>query len=403
MATKFKATYLDKQGHKHQKIIQAESEALAYKSLTDIGFSPTDIKPLRKKSSSSLFAPKVKSTDIETLTTNLASLLGNGVNLDKALGLLMKSADNEQVEELLQSLQISVRGGAALSSALKKHPKHFDELYIKLVELGEATGTIGEVMKGLSEQLKFKNQMQNQIKQAMSYPMVIVFVCIASLAFILKVVVPQLSSMLDGSKELPVYTEALLVASNWINSSYGLISLAVIAALVAMLFTSSQAFAKAFRSRLLKVWLKAPLIKGLHTLAEQSRFTSAMYVSLRSGLNLTSAMKLASNTLSSLSHRARVQMASKVIQGGERFSNAIEEANVLESMDIGYLEIGEETGDLAGAFDEVRTRKIEQFNLKLNSLLKILEPMLILVMGVLVGGVVIIMMLSILSVQDVTL
>ena len=176
----------------------------------------------------SLFKPKVKTSDIENFTTNLASLLTNGVNIDKGLELLTRSAENAAVEELISSIQNDVRGGVALSSSLSKHPQHFDELYIKLVELGESTGTIGEVLKGLSEQLKFRNHMQNQIKQAMAYPSIIVFVCFASLFFILKVVVPQLSNMLVGDKELPGYTQVLLSASDFVNSQYSLIVLTVI-------------------------------------------------------------------------------------------------------------------------------------------------------------------------------
>lgn len=404
MLLKFEVEYIDDSGHQHSKVIQAKSEKHAYAGLVQSGFTPVSIKQQNKPGDQfSLFKPKVKASDIENFTTNLASLLTNGVNIDKGLELLTRSAENTAVEELISSIQNDVRGGVALSSSLSKHPQHFDELYIKLVELGESTGTIGEVLKGLSEQLKFRNHMQNQIKQAMAYPSIIVFVCFASLLFILKVVVPQLSTMLDGDKELPAYTKVLLSASDFVNSQYGLMFLALFVGLLVFFVNSNSMTIKKIKIKLLQWFLKAPLVSKLQVLAEQSRFSSAMYVSLTSGLNLTNAMKLSANTLSSLKHRSRVQGASKAIQGGESLSSAIESSSVLSSMDIGYLEIGEETGDLAASFNEIRVRKIEAFNLKLNSLLKILEPLLILIMGVLVGGVVIIMMLSILSVQDVAI
>lgn len=400
---RFKVTYLDGNGGKIEKEMYAHHESEILEQLSESKFTPLTIKKASKSVVELLRGDGVSKATIETFITNLASLLSSGINLDKALTLLSKSADTASLKSLISVLQKDVRGGETFANTLAKHPEYFDSLVINLVKIGESTGRLDDVLVDLSEQLKFQQKIASQIKQAAIYPLIIVAICVISVLFILVSVVPQLSGMLEQVKDLPGYTVALMTSSEFVRSTAGIISLAAFVVMTMFIIFSQAKEIKAFRASLWRVFRSLPIINSMQFLTMQLRFSSAMMATLRAGLSLTDAVELSANTLPDEDVKSKLYEIKRRIQSGEPLAGSMEEASLFSSMEIGFIDVGEETGELTKAFTEIQQRKSFEFDTRLASLLKLLEPLLILIMGVIVGGIVIIMMLSIMSAQDVGL
>lgn len=400
---RFKVTYLDGNGGKIEKEMYAHHESEILEQLSESKFTPLTIKKASKSVVELLRGDGVSKATIETFITNLASLLSSGINLDKALTLLSKSADTASLKSLISVLQKDVRGGETFANTLAKHPEYFDSLVINLVKIGESTGRLDDVLIDLSEQLKFQQKIASQIKQAAIYPLIIVAICVISVLFILVSVVPQLSGMLEQVKDLPGYTVALMTASEFVRSTAGILSLAAFVVMTMFIIFSQAKEIKAFRASIWRVFRSLPIINSMQFLTMQLRFSSAMMATLRAGLSLTDAVELSANTLPDEDVKSKLYEIKRRIQSGEPLAGSMEEASLFSSMEIGFIDVGEETGELTKAFTEIQQRKSFEFDTRLASLLKLLEPLLILIMGVIVGGIVIIMMLSIMSAQDVGL
>jgi general secretion pathway protein F len=397
----FKVVFVDSSGVKTTKQFTANDELEVYQELEDIDATPISVKVAQKSVLDTVRGDRITPSMIELVITNLSSLLSSGISLDKALTLVAKSTETASLSQLVTQIQNGIRGGKSLAESLGQFPEYFDELVINLVEIGESTGQLDKVLLDLSAQLKFQSRINSQIKQAAIYPIIIVFVCILSILFILYSVVPQLSGMLEQVKELPSYTVALMATSDFVRSTPGTLTLIGLAvSLFYFIFTDTTSI-KESRQKIKLVLQKAPLVRGMVALSQQLRFASAMKSTLNSGLSITDALNLSANTLTDKDAQLKFLEVKNKIQSGVSLTKSMEDTGLFTVMETGFIEVGEETGDLAKAFSEMLERKSHEFDTKLASTLKMLEPLLILFMGVIVGGVVIIMMLSIMSAQNV--
>ncbi|MFY8352760.1 type II secretion system F family protein [Pseudoalteromonas sp. SSM20] len=397
----FKVVFVDSSGVKTTKQFTASDELEVYQQLEELDATPISVKEAQKSVLDTIRGDRITPNMIELVITNLASLLSSGISLDKALTLVAKSSETASLSQLVSQIQNGIRGGKSFADSLSQFPEYFDELVINLVQIGESTGQLDKVLIDLSGQLKFQSRINSQIKQAAIYPLVIVFVCILSILFILYSVVPQLSGMLEQVKDLPGYTIALMATSDFVRSTPGTFTLIAIAvSLFYFIFTDSTSI-KESRQKIKLVLQKAPLVRGMVALSQQLRFASAMKSTLNSGLSITDALNLSANTLTDTGAQLKFLEVKSKIQSGVSLTKSMEDTGLFTVMETGFIEVGEETGDLAKAFSEMLERKSHEFDTKLASTLKMLEPLLILFMGVIVGGVVIIMMLSIMSAQNV--
>lgn len=397
----FKVVFVDSSGVKTTKQFTASDELEVYQQLEELDATPISVKEAQKSVLDTIRGDRITPNMIELVITNLASLLSSGISLDKALTLVAKSSETASLSQLVSQIQNGIRGGKSFADSLSQFPEYFDELVINLVQIGESTGQLDKVLIDLSGQLKFQSRINSQIKQAAIYPLVIVFVCILSILFILYSVVPQLSGMLEQVKDLPGYTIALMATSDFVRSTPGTFTLIAIAvSLFYFIFTDSTSI-KESRQKIKLVLQKAPLVRGMVALSQQLRFASAMKSTLNSGLSITDALNLSANTLTDKGAQLKFLEVKSKIQSGVSLTKSMEDTGLFTVMETGFIEVGEETGDLAKAFSEMLERKSHEFDTKLASTLKMLEPLLILFMGVIVGGVVIIMMLSIMSAQNV--
>lgn len=349
-------------------------------------------------SSLKLFERKNISLDeLEFITSELAILLKNGVKIDKSLSILQRNKPNGPAAKLLRELYTAVKRGNMLSDAMAEHPAVFDLLYINLVRLGEASGDLAYVFVKLSADLKFRSDLKRKIIQSLTYPLVIFSVCILCILFIFNYIVPQMSGLFDGLPELPVYTEILLNVSAWMQNYQWFLFAGIIVGIVALVSAFKNPIAK---RRLDELMLKMPLIKGALIVIERIRFNSALTMMLEAGISIDKALELSAGSVNNRFIRQGLLAAKEQIKKGEGLTVSLGRSPIYPDFFLSLLEVGEESGKLSPVFEEIASRSRTEFENWADNMTSILEPLLILTMGGIVGSVVVTMLLSIISVND---
>ena len=341
---------------------------------------------------------KVSLEELEFITSELAILLKNGVKIDKSLSILQRNKPNGATSKLLNDLYMAVKRGSMLSDAMQEHPEVFDLLYINLVRLGEASGDLAHVFVKLSIDLKFRSELKRKIIQSLTYPLVIFSVCILCILFIFNYIVPQMSSLFDGLPEIPIYTEILLNVSQWMQNYQWFLFAAIVASIVGLVSAFKNPIAKRTLDELM---LKMPLIKGAQLVIERIRFNSALTMMLDAGISIDKAIELAAGSVNNRFIRQGLLAAKEQIKKGESLTASLGRSPIFPDFFQSLLEVGEESGKLAPVFEEIASRSRSDFESWTDNMTSVLEPLLILTMGGIVGSVVVTMLLSIISVNDI--
>jgi type II secretory pathway component PulF len=347
-----------------------------------------------------LQSDRVRLEDLEFLTSELSLLLDSGVRIDRAIGILQRSAKAGAVGKLLGTLSGELKQGSQLSEAVAAQPGVFDPLFVNLVAVGEESGRLPDVFRRLSEDLRFRRDVRQKVLQAASYPMVVLSVCVLALFFIFNFVVPNLTTLFADATELPWYTTMLLGASEFMQK-YQWLLLAVLVALgVALWQARSRPGVVEWRERLA---LGTPLLRDAALNVERIRFTSGLGMMLESGVPVDRALQLATGSIRHGQLRRETSIAVDKVRRGEQLSTTLRQTRLFPDFYASLLEVGEESGELGKVFTEIARRSRDEFSAWTQRLTTLLEPLLILLMGLIVGGVVVIMMLSITSVADIGL
>ena len=342
---------------------------------------------------------KVGLADLEFFTAELSLLLESGVRIDRAIEILQRAGKSGAVGQLLRELGDELKKGKQLSEATAARPDVFDRLYVNLVSLGEAGGRLPEVFRGLAEDLKFQRDLRQKVISAATYPVVVASVCILAILFIFNFVVPNLETLFADSTNLPWYTAMLLGASAFMRQWQWWV-FSVLAVTTLLLWRSRHSPAVAdLKDRLL---LDTPGLREATTMVERIRFASGLGLMLDAGLPVDKALTLATGSIKHGSLRREVALAVEKVKRGEPMSKALRQTRIFPDYFASLLEVGEEGGELPRVFTEIARRSRDQFSAWALRLTTLLEPALILVMGLIVGGVVVIMMLSITSVADIS-
>jgi type II secretory pathway component PulF len=388
----------DKAGARVSGQIDADSETHARQLLKGQGLLLKSVKPYQRKDNSSIFSSgSIGLADIEFLTAELSVLLDSGLKIDKGIELLKNSSKSAALSGVLEKISKEMRSGKQLSQALAQFSDVFDPLYINLVSIGEATGKLADVFKELAKDLAFRRELQQKVSQALTYPMVILAVCIASVFFIFNYVVPNMASLFAGRSDLPVYTSLLLGAADWVQNYQLYLLIAVLAlgfSIAAM--RKDPAFQRAWQ----RLALRLPAIATAVILVERIRFNSGLAMMLKADVAIDNALELASGNIRNLQIRQEIMIAINKIKRGEMLSAALRQTRLYPDFFASLLAVGEESGELGRIFNEIAQRSQREFSSWVTRMTSLLEPLLIIVMGGLVGGVVVIMMLSITSVSD---
>ncbi|HCG9254623.1 TPA: type II secretion system F family protein [Vibrio parahaemolyticus] len=342
---------------------------------------------------------RVTGAVIEETTSQLSLLLKSGLKIDKALEVLAENAPNAKIQSILEEVGIGVKQGRELWRCMSEHPTAFPNLYVEMVKIGEASGRLTEVFAKLAENLKFQRELSKKITQAMVYPMFILLVCVVSLVAIFNFVVPSMSGLFESLQEIPVYTQLLLDVSGFVQSYQVHILAALVVAVIAFIKASEN---PDFRKRVDGFLAAFPLTRNAVLLVERIRYSASMELMLTSGVDLAKSMSMSTASVKSDALQSQLSKAHDDVSQGRSLVESLSGIQLFDPISLSLIRVGEETGQTGLVFGEINSRSRNQFETWMLKLTAMLEPLMIVIMGGVVGSVVIIMLLSIVSVNDVS-
>lgn len=398
----FKYVAYDKSGKKVESSIEADSMVLAQKELKELKkLMVSSIAPVQVGGGSiSLLSgsKKIAGRDLEYLTSELNLLLESGVKFDKAVDLLAKAKNDTGVGDVLTQISAKLKSGSTIAAAFGSFTTLFDKLYVNLLKIGEETGALGPVFKGLSRDLKFRNDLRQTIIQATTYPLIIFAVCMLSIIFIFNYIVPKMAVLFADAVDLPFHTQVILGISDWLVAYQHYVGFALLGG-AALLVQNRQ------NPQLLS-WFhqRSRRVIGVKTIVEMTeriRFCSSMSLLLNAGIAMDLAVKLSAGNSANSEIRRELEGVSEDIRKGIHLSQALSTTTMFSDLFLSLIEIGEESGEVTRIFGELADRSRNEFTQWVSRVTALLEPLLIITMGLIVGGVVVTMMLSVMSINDV--
>lgn len=340
----------------------------------------------------------VNAQELQYLTSELALLLNAGVTIDRGLAVMRRNTTSAPQAALVVGLHDAVRRGESLSAAMASEASVFSSLYINLVKLGESSGTLPQIFQRLAEDIKFQSELRRKIIQALTYPTVVLAVCILCIVFIFNYIVPQMSGLFQGLPEIPTYTALLIGTSEWMISYQWFLLfgvLASIAVFVGLLKTPAGA------RRVDELLMRMPGFSQVSILVERIRFNTAISMMLASGILIDHSLEMAIGSVKNQIIRQQLTVAKERVKKGDTLAKALGASPLYPDFSISLIEVGEESGQLEPVFSELSSRARREFESWVERFTLLLEPLLILFMGGIVGGVVVTMLLSIVSVNDI--
>lgn len=402
MMEKFVYTAYDGAGARHQGELSAINTESAKFKLKELGLIPVKIDHVdtaaNKVNELLQFNRRPRFSDVEFLTSQLSLLLKNGIKVDRALEIAKKGIRNNRLAKIVDEVYDDVRRGTPLSVSLEKNPDVFDPLYVSIVRIGEATGRLPDIFADLAANLNFRQKISAKTRQAMIYPSIIFIVCLMSVLFVFNFIVPKFSVLFSGMTNVPVYTDILLAASDMFIR-YQFIMLAAIVGLSVLMFRIKRG--DRFRRLMDVVVLRVPITRQLCYTLENLRFTSSLAILLKSGVVLTEALEYAVKSIGNIFLRKQLMIVKDEIKQGKKFSVAMAKTGFLPDVFDGLMDVGEQTGNLSEVFSEMEKRLRSLYEDRVAGLITVIEPIMILFMGLVVGSVVVVMLLSMVSISDI--
>lgn len=329
---------------------------------------------------------KIKLKDISLFCKQMSVMLESGIPLNNAVDILEQQATSKNLKSSLKIVSKSLKEGSQLSKAMLDQEGMFPDLLIRMVQAGEKTGKLDEVLEKMSEHYTKELKTSRQIQGAMIYPAVLAFLAVAAVLALLYVVIPSFSGIFEQSgMAMPLPTRIVLAASNFVRS-YWYILFGVTGILV-FLFLRYRS-TEAGRYQLDRLKLNLPVIKGPMQKIVTARFASTLAILTSAGIPLVEAIESAAATTNNAVVIEKMKIANEGLQKGERLTGMITATGLFPPMMLSMVKIGEESGSLESMLVKTSDYYEEELETAIKQLLSLLEPAMIIVMGVIIGGIV---------------
>ncbi len=393
----FDYTGFDSTGRKVSGSCEGSGQRAAMASLRQQGIFATEVVASGSRPSQRLFSGwrrvQVPIEDLATATRQLATLLSAGLSLDETLNTVAGQLERPQLATALNRVREAVVQGEALHLALLNESKIFPPIYISMVEVGENSGTLDEALANLADLLEEQARLQSRITAALAYPLLMALVGSSVLFFLVGFVLPKVTRMLvDLDQVLPLPTRLLIAASDLLNNySWLIFSVLIIVLLLVRRWASKE------KGRLtLDQWrLKLPLIGRMNMLIATSRFSRTMATLLGAGQPLLRALEITGKLLNNLILQQAIERAGNQVREGASLAAPLQKEQIFPAMLIQMIAVGEKSGELEQMLKRVADTSDQQVEMSINRLLALLEPVMILFMGVSVGFIVLAILLPI--------
>lgn len=382
----------DRKGNKSKGELSGSNLALVKAQLRKQGIIPDKV----KKKPKPLFGGSKKITpfDIAMLTRQLATMMKAGVPLVQSFDIVADGLENKGLQELVMSIRNDISSGTSFAGALKKHPRHFDDLYCNLVDSGEKAGALEAMLDRIATYLEKTEILKKKVKKAMTYPIAVIVVAIIVTAILLVKVVPQFESLFQGfGADLPVFTQMVVGLSEWLQQWWFVVLLGIVG--VVFFFKEANRRSQKFSDFIDKYALKLPIVGEILDKSAVAKFGRVLSTTFAAGVPLVDALDSVAGATGNAIYRDAIQRIKNDVSSGTQLQASMRQQDVFPVMAVQLTAIGEESGNL----DEMLAKVAEHYEAvvddMVDNLTALMEPMIMVVLGVLVGGLIIAMYLPI--------
>ncbi|AVB13293.1 MULTISPECIES: type II secretion system F family protein [Pseudomonas syringae group] len=389
---------VDKKGTKTSGELSGHNLALVKAQLRKQGINPTKV----RKKAVSIFGKgkKIKPLDIAFFSRQMATMMKAGVPLLQSFDIIGEGAENPNMRALVSSLKQEVSAGNSFAMALRQKPEYFDDLFCNLVDAGEQAGALESLLDRVASYKEKTEKLKAKIKKAMTYPAAVLIVAVIVSGILLIKVVPQFQSVFAGfGAELPTFTLMVIGLSEVVQKWW----LAIVGLFFASVFIFKRAYKRSqkFRDSLDRFLLKIPVIGPLIFKSSVARYARTLATTFAAGVPLVEALDSVAGATGNVVFRNAVNKVKQDVSTGMQLNFSMRSTGVFPSLAIQMTAIGEESGALDNMLDKVATYYEDEVDNMVDSLTSLMEPMIMAVLGVVVGGLVIAMYLPIFKLGDV--
>lgn len=341
---------------------------------------------------------RVKKADIALITRQLATLTRSGVSLVESLTAVIDQCEKADLKSSITDVRDQVNQGTSLSDAFAKYPAQFDRLFCNMVHAGEQSGTLEQVLERLADFIESSDRLKNKVIGAMAYPAFMLAVGVVVINILMIVVVPKVTSIFESfDKELPIYTRILVAVSSFMSSFWWLVLILTVAGIWGFRKWKKTTQGEYSWHRFT---LRAPIFGSLISMVALSRFSKTLATLLSSGVPVLSAMEITKGVLGNVVLEKVVEDASKSIREGESISEPLKASGYFPPVVTHMIAVGERTGQLEAMLENVSSSYDAQVDSKVMALTSILEPLLIVLMGVGAGGIAAAILLPLVKINE---
>lgn len=407
----FRYTAIDKDGNLVEGEFQATDQTAAISWIRGHGHTPIkatakELRPERPSTGSQLEirnlfrrnSGKARDFDVRHFTRDLSTLMAAGVPLERSLEILVDLSNDENTTVTLRNLLDNIREGASLSEAMALHDQLFGKFYLNMVKAGEAGGAVDAILERLSIFLEKYQQLRNEIKSALIYPAILAFVTIVSIIILVAFVLPQFAMLFDDmGQELPLPTRIVMDAGDALRH-YGWLLLAGAALLAG--FLRNRMKDPDFRLKWDTRLLKLPVLGELVCKVEVAVFSRTLATLLGSGVPLLSALGIVKNTLKNTAMSRAIHAMSEEVSEGQSLAKPMADSGVFPGLASHLVQVGEETGQLESTLIQLTDIYDQEVSQSIQRMLTLVEPVLIIGMGIVIGGIIMSILIAVLSVNE---
>ena len=354
---------------------------------------PVEVNAKPKEIKLSLGGGRVKTRDIVLFSRQFATMINSSLPLVQCLSILTQQAENPKFKENINSIRTDVEAGNTLADSMEKFPKLFSNLYVSMINAGEAGGILDKIMLRLSEYLEKNDAIVRKIKGAMIYPAVVFTAAMACVSVLLIFVIPIFSKMFEEiGQQLPLPTRVVVGLSDFLIGYWWLVTIVVVGFLVGL-----KRFRKTDKGELMfdAFLLKVPVLGDLIRKSSVARFTRTLGTLISSGVSILNGLEVTARTAGNRVVHDAVMNSRVSIAGGETITKPLKEAEVFPPMVIQMINVGEQTGGLDSMLIKIADFYEEEVDTAVEALTAALEPIMIVFLGIIVGGMVVAMYLPI--------
>lgn len=382
----------DRRGQKTRGEASSTNRALLKAQLRKQGINPTKVK--KKTAGLTSGGKRITPFDIAVFTRQMATMMKAGVPLIQSFDIVMEGLENPSLRDLVGAVKLDVAAGNSFAGALAKHPRYFDDLFCNLIDSGEKSGALETMLERVATYMEKTETLKKKVKKAMTYPIAVLAVAFIVTIILLVKVVPTFQEMFQGfGADLPAFTLMVINLSEWMQEYWLWIIAGIIVAIVG--FREAKLRSKAFAEALDRASLKAPIVGPIIHNSAVARFARVLSTTFAAGVPLVDALESVAGATGNSVFRKAVMKIRDEVASGTQLQYSMKAVEVFPAMAVQLTSIGEESGALDDMLAKVADHYEAEVDDAVDNLTALMEPMIMAVLGVLVGGLITAMYLPI--------